>query len=596
MSNDQGPIPLPHIRVLRRDVGHPAHTTPDPGPGTALYICHCGQNIAATVDVEAVAATCSGSPGVSVVRHYPYLCSRPGQELIRRDVREGNASRVVVAACSPRMHEATFRKAVAAEGLNPYLLCHVNIREQCSWVHPDRAAATRKASELVVGGLARVRHQEPLQGSEAPVVPRALVLGGGPAGLAAASELAQLGLSVSLVEATANLGGRALSLGRSFPEGGEVGPWLAERIRWIAESDRVELLLESRLVGLSGAPGSFEAEFEGPGGPSRRTVGAIILATGSDLYRPDDPAEGRPELGYGSDARIVTQEWLEEALRSTEGPLEIGGRPLMSAAFLQCIGSRDRTAGGAHCSRVCCMVSVRQAEDLQERNPEARVHVLYMDLRAYARGAEEAYEAAGRKGVLFRRGSAAEIFPRADRRVVRFEDTLLGGTEELEADLVVLACGARPRADAGEVSRLLRVSRSSDGFFLEAHPKLRPVETATDGIYLAGACQGPKAIDEAVASGRAAAVKAAIPLLRGRVPVDPVVAEIDPDRCAGCGLCATLCPASAIGPLDHRPQMSVNAALCKGCGVCAAVCPSNSASLRHYRAGQILAEVQVSSG
>jgi heterodisulfide reductase subunit A len=579
--------------TVTRDVTlpHPSPLTPHRPKGTAVYLCHCGQNIAATVDVEALSRQLQGESGVSVVRHYPYLCSRPGQELIRRDLRGGNAARVLVAACSPRMHEATFRKVCAEEGLNPYLFCHVNVREQCSWVHGDRGEATAKAGDLVRMGLARARHLEPLQGSEAPVVPSALVVGGGPAGLAAAGSLARMGLGVFLVEAAEHLGGRASTLGRSFPEGGEVGPWLADRVREVAESPRVEVLLGSRLLALEGPPGSFQATLETPAGPQVRVAGAVVVATGSDLYRPDAPEGGRPELGYGTDPRVITQEELEEVLRKSEGPVGVDGHPAQSIAFLQCIGSRDASIGAAHCSRVCCMVSVRQAEDVRSRNPDASVQVLYMDLRAYARGAEEAYEAAARRGVVFRRGSASEIYPKGDGLAVRFEDTLLGEAEELEADLVVLACGARPRSDAGELGRALRVASGADGFFLEAHPKLRPVETASAGIYLAGACQGPKTIDEAVASGRAAAARVGALLLRGRIDVDPAVAEIDPDRCAGCGLCAEACPSGALSLLTHTGRMAVEPTLCQGCGACSAACPAKAASLRHHRAGQVLAEI-----
>ncbi len=550
-----------------------------------MYLCHCGQNIAATVDVAVLAAELAARPDVAVVRDYPYLCSRPGQELIRADLREGRASRVVVAACSPRMHEATFRQACAAEGLNPYLLCHVNVREQCSWVHPEPVEATAKARDLVAMGLARVRCQEPLLGSEAPVTPRALVVGGGPAGLAAAASLVGVGLEVVLVEAGDRLGGRAADLGRSFPEGGEVGPWLHGLVGRVAADPRIEVLLGTRLAGLEGPPGSFEATLATPRGPKARAVGAAILATGFDPYRPDDPAQGRPELGYGRYPGVVTQAELEELLRTGALP------PGASVAFLQCIGSRDKTTGGAHCSRTCCMVSVRQAAEVKATRPETRVQVLYTDLRAYARGAEEAYEAAGRAGVVFRRGAASEVYARGQGLAVRWEDTLMGEARELAADLVVLACGARPRADAAEVARAARVARSPDGFFLEAHPKLRPSETASAGVYLAGACQGPKALDEAVASGRAAAAKAGALLLKGRIAVDPTIAVIDPDRCAACGLCETLCPTDAPAPLPHAPLYRIEPSRCQGCGACAAACPAKAATLKHHRAHQVLAEL-----
>ncbi|PLX40041.1 MAG: hypothetical protein C0608_10080 [Deltaproteobacteria bacterium] len=558
--------------------------------GAALYICHCGHNIASTVDVEAVATSFEGAPGVSVVRHYPYLCSRPGQELIKNDLKGGGISRVVVAACSPRMHEKTFRKAVESEGLNPYLFKHVNIREQCSWVHPDRNEATAKAKELLRSGLERVKLQEPLYGSTAEVTPRALIVGGGPAGLSAAAQLAGQGLEVILCEREGSLGGRAAKVGRSFTEGGEVAPWLDGLINKVTESELVEVFTGAEVVSLEGAPGSFSATIKAGAVEEVREAGAVIIATGSSLYRPDDPEEGRPELGFGDDPRIITQEDFEGKLRSGE-PLSVNGTPVDAVTFLQCIGSRDKSAKGSHCSRICCMTSVRQAEEFKDNNPEARVDVIYMDLRVYARGAEEAYEAAGRRGVIFRRGSASEIFKDGEKRLVAYEETLTGEVTRLATDMVVLACGARPREDVREISRLFGAAQGPDGFFQEAHPKLRPAETASDGVYLAGACQAPKTIDEAVTSGRAAAAKAALPLLRGWTPIDPIVAEIDDLTCVGCGLCAASCPFGAISPMAHRAVMRVNPALCKGCGACSAACPSKAATLKHFRPTQLLAEL-----
>jgi len=557
--------------------------------GTAVYICHCGHNIAATVDVPALADALGEKPGVSMVRHYPYLCSRPGQELIRKDLRDGVAGRVVVAACSPRMHEATFRKAVEAEGLNPYLFTHVNVREQCSWVHSDMGAATSKAADLIGAGLARVRLQKALEGGKSEVTRALLVVGGGVSGLAAALLAAQMGIPVTLVEVLGHLGGHAREFGRSFPSGEPVRPWLEGIISTLTGSPHAEVLLESGVARVEGAPGAFEVSFDTPSGTKRGLFGAIIVATGFSPYDPASSPGGRPELGYGEDPAIVTQAGFEKFLNFPvePDPNALAGR---NVAFLQCVGSRDRTTGGGHCSRACCMVSVRQA-DMALKQGAASATVLYTDLRAYARGAEEAYERAARGGVLFCRGAASEIYKNGAERIVRFEDTLLGRAGELAADIVVLACGARPRPDATPTGRLFSLANGADGFYLEAHPKLKPTETPQECVYLAGACQGPKTIDEAVSSGRAAAVKAAARLLRGWLPVDPVVARIDAERCVSCGLCAANCPTGAIFERRAGLPRFVNTSLCRGCGACASACPSHAASLAHNLDVQILAEL-----
>ncbi len=558
----------------------------------AVYLCHCGRNIAATVDVRAVAERLAGEAGVVLVRDYPYLCSKPGQDLIRADLEAGRAERVVVAACSPRMHEETFRRVLAEAGRNPHLLQHVNVREQCAWVHPEPAVATAKAWALVAMGVARVLRHEPLEAGEAAVERRCLVVGGGPAGLTAADTLAGAGIEVVLVERAERPGGRARALGRAFPTGEPVGPWLDALVGRVTGRPGVSVRTGARVVGVEGVPGAFRVGIVTPDGRAEETVGALVVATGYGLYAPDSPDGGRPELGYGTVPGVVTQAELEERLRSGEGPVTVGGRPVEGAVFVQCVGSRDRTAGAFHCSRVCCMVSVRQARELRARNPGARVRVLYMDLRAYSRGAEEDYEAAGREGVEFRRGGVSEVFAREGRAVVRFEDTLVGRVEEAPADLVVLACGARPRPDASEVARALGLGRGPDGFFLEAHPKLRPVEAASAGVLLAGACLGPRTLDEAVTSGRAAAARALALLLHGRLPLNPRVARVDPDRCAACGLCEAACPAGAIRPGGGLAIRRVEPGVCRGCGACAAVCPSHAVVLGHHRDDQILAEVE----
>lgn len=559
------------------------------GP-VGVYICHCGQNIAATVDVPGLAETLSADPSLSVVRHYPYLCSKPGQELIRDDILAGRAGRVVVAACSPRMHETTFRKVLSSCEVNPYLLKHVNIREHCSWVHPDREAATGKALSLIKAGIGRARLHEPLLEGRSATVRRALVIGGGPAGLAAAWELVSLGIETVLVEKTGKLGGKGADFPLSFPDRSPVAPFIAKMVSELENSPLAEILTSAEVTALKGSPGSYTATVEGNSGKRDLEAGAVIVATGFSVYRPEGPKDPRPELGYGTDGRILTQTELDSTLAMGGGPPLVEGKPLESAVFVQCVGSRDKTAGASHCSRTCCMVSVRQAGELMLRGVKD-VTVLYTDMRTYARGAEEEYETAGRNGTVFRRGGVSEIFRSGEKRAVRFEDTLEGKARILEADLVVLACGQRPGPDTEKIGRLLGVGRGPDGFFLEAHPKLRPQETAVDCVYLAGACQGPKTLPEAVQSARAAAVKAAQPLIRGSMAVNPVISEIDPERCASCGLCRAACPADAIHARAPGLPMRVKAAICKGCGACAAACPSGAASLKHYSDVQIFAEL-----
>jgi heterodisulfide reductase subunit A len=569
-------------------------------PRIGVYICHCGVNISATVDVEQVTEFAATLPGVVVARNYLYMCSDPGQSLIQQDIREEGLNRVVVASCSPRMHEPTFQGAAQQAGLNPYLVEMANIREQCSWVHSDRDQATEKAKALVASVVAKAARLNPLEEREVGVTPGAVVIGGGIAGMVAALDVADTGFPVYLVEKSDHLGGRVMELNRTFPTLESVAELVQPLIERVQNHPNVTVFLNSHVTVVEGYVGNFEVEVSGlpdlqPGTLKPEThqlgVGSIIVATGYDVFDP----HRRPELGYGQYPNVITS--LEMERRLAEGDLTVDGRLPKSVAFIKCVGSRDVQVGNPYCSRVCCMTTAKQSRLVRELLPEADVTVFYMDVRTFGKGAEEFYDEARAKGVRYRRGNVSEIIraargrPGNGRVVLVGEDTLQGRPFEFEADLVVLAVGMECRSDVGELSTLLKLPRSSDGFFLELHPKLRPVDTAVDGVYLAGCCQGPKDIPDTVAQAKAAASSALIPLIRGTVPAESATAVVDPDVCAGCGMCVEVCPygAPALDPLWGVSR--INDVLCKGCGTCAVTCPSKAIRLQHFTAEQILAQV-----
>ncbi|HUV88069.1 MAG TPA: CoB--CoM heterodisulfide reductase iron-sulfur subunit A family protein [Anaerolineae bacterium] len=591
----------------------------EPEPRIGVYICHCGVNIAANVDVEQVAQFAATLPGVVVSRNYLYMCSDPGQGLIQQDIQEHGLNRVVVASCSPRMHEPTFRGAAQQVGMNPYLVEMANIREQCSWVHSNREQATEKAKALVASTVAKAAQLEPLQEREVGVTPGAVVIGGGIAGMCAALDVADAGFPVYLVEQSDRLGGRLKDLNRTFPTLELVADLLEPLIERVQNHPQVTIFLDSRVTGVEGYVGNFEVQVtpaltpdlsppQPPrrrGGPSQPPpmgggegggrgevvqstnieVGSIIVATGYDVFDP----HRKPELGYGQYANVITS--LEMEQRLLEGRVGVDGRQPKRVAFIKCVGSRDVQIGNPYCSRVCCMVTAKQARLVRELLPESDVTVFFMDVRTFGKGAEEFYDEARGKGVLYRRGSVSEIYRRGERVVLAGEDTLQGRPFEFEADLVVLAVGMEARSDVGELSTLLKLPRSADGFFLELHPKLRPVDTAVNGVFLAGCCQGPKDIVDTVAQAKAAAASALIPLIRGTVPAESATAVVEPELCAGCGMCVEVCPfgAPALDPLWSVSR--INYVLCKGCGTCAVTCPSKAIRLQHFTASQILAQV-----
>ena len=343
----------------------------------------------------------------------------------------------------------------------------------------------------------------------------------------------------------------------------------------------------SEVVDVSGYVGNFQMQVRRHGEEETTPVpaGAIIVATGYDVFDP----RKRPELGYGQYPQVVTT--LEFERMAASGEFGSNGRQPTRVVFIQCVGSRDRLQKNNYCSRVCCMVTARQAKTVREALPQADVTVFYMDVRAYGKGFEEFYDAVRESGVLYRRGNPSEIIRHGDKLLVRAEDTFLGEEVEVEADLVVLAVGMTPRQDASAIAGLFKLSRSADGFLLEAHPKLRPVDTAVAGVYLAGCCQGPKDITESIAQARAAAAAAMIPLMRGQVTVEAATSFIDEELCAGCGQCATVCAFGALSLHPVRGVMIANPVLCQGCGACAAACPSGAINVHHFTFDQFMAQI-----
>ncbi len=648
-----------------------------------VYVCHCGINIAATVDSQAVAQYAATLPHVVVARDYVYMCSDPGQEMIQQDIREYGLNRVVVASCSPRMHETTFRTAVQEVGVNPYQFEMANIREQCSWVHTDRAVATQKAKELIAGVVAKAALLEPLEERQVAVTPAALVIGGGIAGLEAALDIAEAGYRVYLVEQQPSLGGRMAQLNKTFPRLEEAGALVAAEMARAMAHPNIQVLAYSEVADVQGYIGNFEVtvrhkpRFVDPDkctscgkcaeacvlsgqvpdrfqmglgrraaifkpfpralpatytvdpahcllltegrceeGPpcalacpegavdfsqqeqqSKVKVGAIVVATG---YDPFDAAR-KPEFGYGRYPGVLTAlefERLAAADGPTGGRIVVPGsdRPPEHVVFIHCVGSRDKQLGNPYCSRVCCMYTAKQANVVLDQWPDARVTVFYMDVRAFTKGGEEFYDRARKRGVRYRRGNPSEIYRRGNRLVVRAEDTLLHKTVEVEADLVVLAVGLEPGRAGHEVARLLKLSRTADGFLAEAHPKLRPVDTTSDGIFLAGTCQGPKDIPDTVAQAKAAASSALIPLSLGQARVEAITSAIVQEMCVGCGLCRDACVYGALSLHPWRGVMVVNEVLCKGCGACSVACPSKAITLGHFTQKQTLAMLDAMLG
>jgi len=653
-----------------------------------VFICHCGENIGKTVDCPRVAEAARSMPGVVLALDYRYTCSEPGQAQIREAIATHKLTGVVVGACSPRMHEKTFRKTVASAGLNPYLCEIANLREQCSWVHTDRERATRKAIDLIRATVAKVQRNTPLSPIRVPLTRRALVIGGGIAGIQTALDIADGGVEVILVERSSSLGGHMAQLSETFPTLDCSQCILTPRMVEAASHPKIRLEVYSEVESVDGYVGNFQvtirrkargvdwsrctgcgtcwqkcpqkkirSEFDeglgmrtaigipfpqavpnkpvidrnactrfktGKCGVCQKlcptgaivydqedeliteNVGAIVVATGFGVLA----AKELPAYADGDHPDILTGLQFER-LASASGPTggEIrrpsDGKEPHTVVFVQCAGSRDRAKGRAYCSKICCMYTAKHAMLYRHKVHGGRAFVLCMDVRTGGKGYDEFYRRATEQdGVVYIRSRAARIYPENGQLVIQAADTLNAGQRiDIKADMVVLASAAIPQPDVRSLAQKLGIGYDADGWLSEAHPKLRPVETNTAGIFLAGACQGPKDIPESVAQASAVAAKALSLFAATELQRDPIVARVNRmapplySTCIGCFTCAAACPYKAIEREEIRDRRGkliktvakVNPGLCQGCGTCVSVCRSKSIDLDGFTDEQMMA-------
>jgi len=645
-------------------------------PRIGVFVCHCGLNIAGVIDVKAVTEYAKTLPDVVYTKDNRYTCADPGQDEIRKAIKEHRLNRVVVAACSPRMHEPTFRKTCAEAGLNPFFFEMANIREFSSWCHPSTPKeATEKAKEIVKMAVAKARLLQPLKEIEVPVTNKALVIGGGIAGINSALDLAEMGFKVYLLEKTESIGGHMAQLDKTFPTLDcsicIEGPKMVD----VGRHPNIEIISYADLLSVSGYVGNFKVKirknpryviaenctgcgeckevcpieypnewdmnmgvrkaisvpfeqavplvytinidhciecykceeacgareainFNQKPEEIELEVGAIIVATGFDIYLPYDD----PLYGYGKYDNVITALEFERLILAA-GPT--GGKVIRasdgkkphSVVFIQCVGSRDLKKY-EYCSGFCCMYALKNAILLKEKyKDDVEVYLLYIDMRTPFKGYEEFYRRARNLGVNFIRGRASHVLedPETKNLIVRAEDMTLGQPIDLPTEMVVLCTAAVPKADAAEIARILNISRGTDGFFMESHPKLKPIDTPVDGVFVAGACQAPKDIPYSVSQGSGAAARAATILSKKTWKIEPIVAEVDPERCRNtrvkCGICAERCPYGAIEVSEKQPAKVITA-MCHGCGTCVAECPADAITQKHFTDEQIFAQIR----
>jgi heterodisulfide reductase subunit A len=566
-----------------------------------VFVCYCGLNIGTTVDVEAVAAALAKYPGVEIATTYKYMCSDPGQQLIRQKVEELKLDRFIVAACSPSLHLRTYRNLAGSLGLNPYETEQANIREQCSWVHPtDRTEATAKAIDIVKTVVESTRRNEPLTPGEAPITRRTLILGGGVAGMQAALDIAEGGYPVILVERERVLGGNANRLSGTYMNFDAAHGLLDDMIEHVQGHANIQVLLGAELTEVSGYIGNFQARVEVKGDAAPETftfdVGAVIVATGYETL----PLERLPM--YSEAGPDVIDGLAFESMLNPKGPT--GGRVVRPSdgatpqhvVWVQCAGAREpaeSTQGVGHCAKVCCMTTAKQSLQYKAQVPGGQATVFYIDIRSAGLGYDEVVQKAmSEHGVLYLRGKVSKVFAQDGKVVVWGADTLAGVAVEVHADLVVLQTPLIPRSDVTDVARRLRLSQSADGFLAEAHVKLRPVETFTAGVFLAGTVQAPRDIPETLTQASAAAAKVLSLFAQPKLVLDPAIAQVDAQLCAGCGVCTKVCPYDARSIDEWAHVAVVNPALCQSCGACVVVCPNKASRLINARPDQVLAMLE----
>lgn len=640
-----------------------------------VFVCHCGINIAQTVDVEALSEYASHLDGVVVAKHYKYMCSDVGATLIKDTIKEFKLDGVVIASCSPRMHEHTFRRVANDGGVNPYRVEISNIREQCSWAHSNKEQATEKAKYLVRSAVSKALSLEPLKPSTLKVIPEALVIGGGIAGIQTSLDLANDGFKVHLVEREPSIGGHMAQLDKTFPTLDCSSCILTPKMMEVANHDNIELLSYSEVVSIEGSIGNYTvkirkkpryvdvdkctgcgdcatacrlkdrivSEFNqgmgkrgaaympfpqavplkyviddkkclfltkgkcgdeplckkacAPGAVNfdqkeeiiERKVGAIVVATGYDVMDPTAVYE----YGYETSPDVITTLELERLI-SSSGPTKgeilrpSNQQKPKSVTFILCVGSRDETQC-TWCCRIGCMTALKQAYLLREKlGEDLEINVCYNDLRSFGKGYEEFYRKVRGLHTNMFRGHPSEVRTMKENLKIDIFDTTTNKLFEIKTDMVVLVPAMMPRTDAIEFARLLHLTLSGDGFFLEAHPKLRPVDTFVNGIFIAGCCQGPKDIQDTVSQASAAASRAATILSQEELEIDPLIAMVDEDVCTGCGICVEVCPYEARTLNEKKRIAEVNDALCTGCGGCIAACPSNASIHKNFTKKQLL--------